>query len=197
MGSLYSEHRTWLHGVPASFKLLALAMLSTGLFLTDRLLILGPAAALCAVLFLSLGAAMRPARRLVLSLLIAALLVALFHVFMGQSLLGLASALRLLGAALLGFALTLTTRYTELLDVFERWLAPLGRVGIRVDRLSLKLALMMRFTGHFFVQWKRLDDAHRARTGRPGGFRLLAPLTIQMLVSAGRVADALQLRLGE
>jgi biotin transport system permease protein len=35
------------------------------------------------------------------------------------------------------------------------------------------------------------------RTGRPGGFRLLAPLTIQMLVSASRVADALQLRLDE
>lgn len=197
MGSLYSEHRTWLHAVPASVKLLALALLSTGLLLTDRLVILLPAAALCALMFLSLGPAMRPARRLVLSVLIAALLVAGFHAFMHQPLLGLGSALRLVGSALLGMALTLTTRYTELLDVFERWLSPLRHAGVRVDRLSLKLALMMRFTGHFFVQWKRLDDAHRARTGRAGGFRLLAPLTIQMLVSAGRVADALQLRLGE
>ena len=81
MGSLYSEHRTWLHAVPASVKLLALALLSTGLLLTDRLAILLPAAALCALMFLSLGSAMRPARRLVLSVLIAALLVAGFHAF--------------------------------------------------------------------------------------------------------------------
>jgi biotin transport system permease protein len=35
------------------------------------------------------------------------------------------------------------------------------------------------------------------RTGKPGGLRLLAPLTIQMLVAARRVADTLELRLGE
>lgn len=195
MGSLYSEHRTWLHAVPAAAKLLALALLGTGLFLTDRLAVLLPCAALCALLFLSLGAAMRPARRLVLAMLVAALLVAGFHAFMGQPVLGLTSALRLASTALLGVALTVTTRYTEVLHVLERLLAPLRRFGLRVDLLSLQLALMMRFIEHFFVQWRRLDDAHRARTGRPGGFRLLAPLTIQMLASARRVADALQARL--
>jgi biotin transport system permease protein len=56
---------------------------------------------------------------------------------------------------------------------------------------------MLRFTEHFFVLWKRLDDAHRLRTGRAGGLRLLAPLTIQMLISARRVADTLELRMGE
>jgi biotin transport system permease protein len=58
------------------------------------------------------------------------------------------------------------------------------------------VALMLRFTEHFFVQWKRLDDAHRVRSGRAGGWRLLAPLTIQMLSSARRVADALHVRIG-
>jgi biotin transport system permease protein len=47
------------------------------------------------------------------------------------------------------------------------------------------------------VVWKRLDDAHRIRTGKAGGLRILAPLTIQMLVSARRAADTLELRLGE
>jgi biotin transport system permease protein len=35
------------------------------------------------------------------------------------------------------------------------------------------------------------------RTGKAGGLRLLAPLTIQMLLAARRVADTLELRLGE
>ena len=97
----------------------------------------------------------------------------------------------------MGVALTLTTRYSDLLDVFERLLSPLTRFGVRVDRIALQLALMLRFVEHFFVLWKRLDDAHRVRTGQPGGLRLLAPLTMQMLVSAKRVADTLELRLGK
>jgi biotin transport system permease protein len=54
---------------------------------------------------------------------------------------------------------------------------------------------MLRFTEHFFVLWRRLDEAHKLRTGRSGGFKILAPLTIQMLIAARRVADALHLRL--
>jgi biotin transport system permease protein len=47
------------------------------------------------------------------------------------------------------------------------------------------------------VVWKRLDDAHRLRTGKPGGLSMLAPLTIHMLTSARRVADTLEMRMGE
>ena len=70
-------------------------------------------------------------------------------------------------------------------------------LGVKTRRLALLLAMMLRFTEHFFVLWKRLDDAHRVRTGKAGGLRLLAPLTIHMLVAARRLADTLQLRLGE
>ena len=54
---------------------------------------------------------------------------------------------------------------------------------------------MLRFSEHFFVTWRRLDEAHRLRTGKSGGFKILASLTIQMLLAARRVADALHLRL--
>ena len=81
--------------------------------------------------------------------------------------------------------------------MLERLLSPLQRLGLKTERLALQLAMMLRFTEHFFVLWKRLDDAHRLRTGKPGGLRLLAPLTIQMLLAARRVADTLELRLGE
>jgi biotin transport system permease protein len=95
----------------------------------------------------------------------------------------------------MGIALTLTTRYTDLLHVFERVLSPLNRWGVPSEQLALQLALMLRFTEHFFVLWRRLDDAHRLRTGKAGGFKILAPLTIQMLIAARRVADALHVRL--
>lgn len=197
MQSLYLDHRTWLHAWHPGLKLLVLAAVGSGLFLTNTLFILVPAATGSAGVFLSLGRAPPGVRRLVVSVLIGAGLVAGFHAVMGQATLGLASAARLVAMALLGVSLTLTTRHTELLDVFEWFLTPLARLGVRVDRLSLQFALMLRFTEHFFLQWNRLNDAHRVRTGRAGGWRLLAPLTIQMLVTARRVADTLHVRLGK
>ncbi len=196
MRSLYSERRTWLHRVPAGVKLLLLAVLGTALFVIDRPAWLLGAGAFALGAFVSLGAAMRGALRLVIAVAIAGALIAGFHAFMGQPMIGAISAIRLVCVSLLGAMLTLTTRFDALLAVFETLLLPLERLGIRTRRLALGLGLMLRFTEHFFVQWHRLNDAHRARTGRSGGLRLLAPLTISMLLTSRRVADALAARQG-
>ena len=197
MGSLYSDHQTWLHRVPASIKLLIFVTLGTAQFLMDDPTGLTVSALACCLLLASLGRASKPARKLLISIMLAGLLVLAFHAYMGQPMVGMVSALRLFSASVLGISLTLTTRSKELLSVFEHLLSPLGRIGIRTERLALQLAMMLRFTEHFFVVWKRLNDAHRIRTGKAGGLRILAPLTIQMLISARRVADTLELRLGE
>lgn len=197
MGSLYSEHLTWLHRVSPALKLVLMAVFSTWLFLVQSPVFMVSAAVACAVLWLSLGKATRVARRLIISVLIAALLIAAFHVFMGNATLALVSSLRLACASTLGVALTVTTHPTHILQLLETLLQPLARIGFPSQRFALQLALMMRFIEHFFVQWKRLDDAYRLRTGKPGGFRLLAPLSIQMLQTARRVADALFARLGQ
>ena len=196
MGSLYSEYTTWLHGWRAGAKLLALALLGTLLFALRQPWMLAAAAVLCAAMYASLGAATRAARRLMVSVLVGAALVAVFHAAMGHWALAATSALRLACAASLGVALTVTTRSGDLVDVLEWLLAPLRPLGVQPARLSLQLALMLRFTEHFFVQWQKLDDAHRLRTGRAGGLRLIAPLTVQMLQTARRVGDALFVRLG-
>lgn len=196
MRSLYSDRPTWLHRVPAAAKLAALAVAGTLVFAAASPAVLGGMALGVLLLLLSLGRATRPAWRLLASVAAAAALVAGFHAWLGQPWLGAASALRLVCAAMLGAMLTLTTRFDALLAVFEALLWPLQRLGVRTQGLALGLGLMLRFTEHFFVQWRRLDDAHRARTGRAGGLRLLAPLTIRMLVTARRVADALAARLG-
>jgi biotin transport system permease protein len=128
--------------------------------------------------------------------LIAGALIAALHLATGAPQLALVSVTRLFCGTVLGLCLSLTTRHTDLIDVLERRLAPLRRTGLDVGALSLMLALMLRFTEHFFVQWQQLDEAHRLRTGRPGRLRLLAPLTIQMLEAARRVADTLHVRLG-
>jgi biotin transport system permease protein len=196
MGSLYSDQATWLHRVPAACKLLLLAVLVGALLATNRLAPLLAGAGGALLLLASLGRPGAAARRLLRTVAIGALLVALGHSALGQPLAGLAQAARIVGTALPGVALSLSTRPADLLQVLEAVLNPLARIGVPVQRLGLALALMLRFVEQIFVGWQRLDDAHRARTGRPGGWRLLAPLLIQVLQSARRVADALQLRLG-
>lgn len=196
MGSLYSDFPTWLHRFSAGSKLICVGLAGTLLLLIDSPWVLSGGAVICTLLWFSLGQATRTARRLLLSVLIAAALVALFHVWMGQPVLAAVSALRLACACTLGVAFTVTTRPMDVLAVLDHWLAPLARLGLQPERLALQLGLMLRFTEHFFVQWKKLDDAYRLRTGRSGGWRLIAPLTVQMLQAARRVADALYARLG-
>lgn len=195
MGSLYSEQHTWLHGMPAGLKLLMLALLGTGLFLTDQLAWLAAATAVCVAIYASLGRASSRAKPLLIGVLVASALVASFHLFMQHPALAAITVMRLVSATLMGIALTLTTRYSDLLQVFEWLLSPLQRIGVKTESIALQLSLMLRFTEHFFVLWRRLDDAHRVRTGQAGGFKILAPLTLQMLMTARRVADALHLRL--
>jgi biotin transport system permease protein len=194
MGSLYSEQRTWLHAVPAYAKLLALAVLGVFLFFTQALPVLAGMTLVCLCVFASLGGATQRAKPLLVGVLVASLLVASFHVWMKQPALAAITVMRLVSATLMGVALTLTTRHSDLLHVFEQVLSPLARLGFKSDQLALQLALMLRFTEHFFVVWRRLDDAYRLRTGRAGGFKILAPLTIHMLIAARRVADTLHVR---
>ncbi len=194
MGSLYSDHPTWLHGVPAGVKLAFLALLGTGVFLTSQIFLLLTGAMCCVLIYASLGRATFRAKSLLIGLLIASALIELFHLYMQQPMVGTVSVLRLLSTTLMGIALTLTTRHIDLLEVLEWLLSPLRFLGLRPERLSLQVALMLRFTEHFFIVWRRLDDAHRLRTGKAGGFKILAPLTIQMLIAARRVADTLHMR---
>ena len=194
MGSLYSDHPTWLHGIPAGVKLAFLALLGAGIFFTYDLAVLVTSAICCVLIFASLGKSTWRAKPLLIGLVFASVLIGLFHLYMQQPMVGAISVLRLLSTTLMGIALTLTTRYTDLLGVLEWLLAPLHRFGVAPERLSLQVALMLRFTEHFFIVWRRLDDAHRLRTGKAGGFKILAPLTIHMLVAARRVADTLHLR---
>ncbi|TDS78675.1 energy-coupling factor transporter transmembrane component T [Comamonas sp. JUb58] len=195
MGTLYSEIPSWMHRLPAGLKLLLLALSSMALLALSDLRIQALAFAAIALLYASLGAASRPTRRLVVVALIASALVGGLHAATGQPWLGLASGLRLVSTTMLGAMLTATTRFGDLLGVAEWLLSPLARQGLPVERLALQLGLMLRFAEQFFVQWQRLADAYRVRTGRSGGWRLLAPLTIHMLITARKVADALAIRL--
>ena len=196
LGQFYSEKTSWLHRLPVGFKLLALALLGPVVLATQAPWQWGTVWLLAGALWWSLGTATQSVRRLLRGVWLSAALVALLHAALGQPLLGLASMARLVSAGMLALAVSVSTSTSALLDWFEWRLAPLERLGLQPRNWALQVALMLRFIELFFVQWQRLDASYRLRTGRSGGWRLLAPLTILMLLAARRVADTLQLRLG-
>jgi biotin transport system permease protein len=195
MKSLYSDTPTWLHRVPASAKLVTLLLLSLTLFGIHRMDVLAALSVGVLLIVCSLGTVAKRVKPVVLGLLVVSTLLMGFHTIMGQVMVGGITVLRLVSATLLGWVLTLTTRAYDLLALFEVVLSPLRCLGVEPEGVSLRLALMLRFVEHFFTLWQKLDQAHRLRTGQAGGFKILAPLTIQMLMAASRVADALHVRL--
>jgi biotin transport system permease protein len=196
MRSFYLERPGWLHRLPAWLKLAVLSVAGTVLFLTADIAILAAVALAVLALYLSLGRQAVKALGAFRGLAVALALILLFHALVGSWRDGLVTVLRLGSLSALGMALTLTTRFDDLLAVAETALRPLRPFGVPTERLALAFGLMLRFIEAFFAQWQRLDEAHRARSGRPGGWRLLAPLAIQALAAADRTAEALSARLG-
>lgn len=196
MLNLSISRETWLHRLPASLKLLALSICGSSLALLQDWRWLAAGFALAIAAYASMGwLAWQHARHLRPIALVAAM-IAVFHASQGAPTVGAASALRLTTGVILASMLTLSTRFDELIDVLEKFLRPLQTLGVPTARLALALALVLRFISVFHHCWQRLDDAHRARTGRSGGLRLFAPLTIRTLQAAEHVAEALTVRLG-
>ena len=193
--NLSIPEETWLHRVPASLKLLALSICGTALALVQDWRWLAPGCAVALVAYASMGwRAWRHARHL-RPIALVAVMIAVFHAWQGAPAVGGASALRLTTGVLLASMLTLSTPFDELLDVLEKLLHPFQSLGVPTARLALALALVLRFISVFHQHWQRLDDAHRARTGRAGGLRLFPPLVIRTLQAAEHVAEALTVRL--
>lgn len=196
MHSFYLERRTWLHGVPAWIKLAILSATGTLLFAIDRPALTGAAAVAAAILCASLGPAAWRRQPHLRGLALALGLIVLFHAAVDSWQVGIEAALRLGALAVFGLALTLSTRFDDLLCVTEAALSPLQALGLRTERMALAFGLMLRFIEIFFVRWQKLDEACRARSGKAGGLKLLAPLALQALITAERVGDALSARLG-
>lgn len=195
MQSFYSDQRTWLHHLPAGMKMLLLLCLGIGMYASQQWQVLLLPTMVCVLIYASLGHVGWRARRLLWPLMWACVLVLGFHAYSQQAALGLVSALRMLSITLMGVAFTLTTHPSQLLHTLEWALQPLEKLGVQPQRIALQFALMLRFIEHFFMVWQQLDDAHKLRTGKSAGLRLLAPLSLHMLQAAQRVADTLTLRL--
>lgn len=197
MLTLTSPVETWAHRRPAGVKLAALACLTLGLFALERPLPL--AAALVAIALLTLSGGPRFAAasaRMLWPLWPFVVVVLLWHLWLQDAAAGAAIALRLLAAVAAANFVTMTTRLTDMMTVIEHLCRPLARLGLPPRRLALAVALVIRFIPVLGTRAAAIRAAWSARSPRPAGWRLVAPLTAAALDDASHVAEALRARGG-
>jgi biotin transport system permease protein len=167
---LYRPGSSLVHGAPAGAKLLTLA-----LYLSARLT---PADALAQVWPLRWGVLVLVPFQWWTAGWRAAVVV-------------VGTMLVLVGAAGL---VTLTTRTSTLLDLFERLLAPLRRWGVDPERVSLLLALTIRAVPVLVETLAEARDARRARGLERSARALLVPVVVRTMRQADRLGEALVAR---
>jgi biotin transport system permease protein len=104
------------------------------------------------------------------------------------------SGLRLMTLCLMAYAISLSTRFAEFLAVVERILAPTARIGLNPARISLALALTVRFIPDLRDTYHGIREAQYARGLQNRPLAALVPLIIRTLQSADQIAEAIDAR---
>lgn len=196
MLTLTSPVETWAHRLPAGAKLAALALATTGLFLVNVPWVLAVAFAGTASLYLSGGLAFVAAgARQLWPLWPFVVIVGLWHLWTRDVEGGVAILLRMVTAVALANFVTMTTRLSDMLSVFER-LARLLSPILPPRRLGLAFALVIRFIPVMVDRMGLIRQSWSARSPRPPRWRVMVPATLAALEDADRVAEALRARGG-
>jgi biotin transport system permease protein len=194
--SLYLSGRSWLHGIPAGVKLLALVAITLVIVpLADPWAMAGALGAVLLV-YASLPAAWGVTWRLLRPLLVLMAVIFALYYWSGQLQAGALVMLRILTLVLLANLVTLTTRVDEMMAALLPLFGPLRFLGLSPRRLSLMVALAIRFVPLLFERFTELAEAWRARSPRRPSWRLIAPFSVRTLTMSDQVAEALTARGG-
>lgn len=197
MLTLTSPAEIWAHRLPAGLKLGGMALATTGLFALDHPLHLGLAALATAALVLTGGIRFAlTGLRLLYPLWPFLLVVGLWHLWTREIEAGVVILLRMLTAVALANFVTMTTRLSDMVEVFQ-WLArPLAPLGLSPRRLALAVALVIRFIPVMLERLTQIRQSWQARSPRSPRWRVLVPATLAALDDADRAAEALRARGG-
>lgn len=196
MLTLTSPAETWAHRRSAGVKLAALALATTVLFLLDSPWVLAGAAAATGLVYLTAGAEFaRTGLRQLWPLWPFVAVVGLWHLWTAEIADGAAILLRMVTAVALANFVTMTTRLSDMLTVFERLARPLAPI-LPPRRLALAFALVIRFIPVMLERMGLIRQAWAARSTRKARWRVLVPATLAALDDADRVAEALRARGG-
>jgi biotin transport system permease protein len=194
--SIYLHGESWAHRLPASLKLLVVAIGSLILFRVQDFWVFLPCLAVVIGLYASLGREGLMQLKLLrgLSMFLAILLG--LHWFSGTFFEGVTVVLRLIVMILAANFVSITTRMDDMLEAVQPLFKPLQWLGMSPRKPALGVTLVLRFAPHMLEVFSMLREAYQARSGAKNSWRLLAPFAIQSLRMSDNVAEALKARGG-
>jgi biotin transport system permease protein len=197
MLTLTSPVDTWLHRLPAGLKLLVL------LLATVLMVRIGNPAWLTGLLIAVAGfyrcfgpIFFRHGVRLLKPLLPFAVIVALWHGWIGDWIGGAVIIEHFVLAVAIANLVTMTTRLTDMIAVVERLTPDIAWLGLSPRKLALAIALTIRFVPVLGQKIEQIGLAFKARSVKRPRWRILVPTVLAVLDDADHVADALKARGG-
>ncbi|MFC4560660.1 energy-coupling factor transporter transmembrane component T family protein [Nocardiopsis mangrovi] len=182
------------HRLPAGAKLLALLAVVTAIVAAANLWV-ALAAVLAALLLHPLcGLGPRAAARTLRPLLPFLAVIAAFQVLAGDGPAAARVCAQLAAAVLLSGLVTMTTRVSEMLALFERLARPLRFAGVRPERVALLLALTIRSIPMAASAWRASREAYIARGLRGRPHLMVVPVIVGLIRSAEAMGEALTAR---
>ncbi|MBX9760571.1 MAG: energy-coupling factor transporter transmembrane protein EcfT [Beijerinckiaceae bacterium] len=186
--------KTWLHAVPARLKLCALAAATFIAFWMENAYVLSGAFAIVLGAYLVMGPEARSRLRIFSSMLPILLVITIFQYWSVGPDSAAVIVLRLALMILLADMVSMTTPMLDMMDAVQPLMRPFAIFGLEPEKLTLAIALVLRFVPALLEEWRRRNEAWRARTGRRASLRLLAPFIGSIVTKADRVAEALDAR---
>jgi len=191
---LYVPGSSWPHRLPAGPKLLGLLLAVTGVLLTSAPALVVAEVVLSAGLYPVTRVPWRVLGRHVRALLPFLLVIVIFQLVTAEWQRAVVLAGGLLAAVLLAGLVTVTTKVSAMLALFERLARPLDQVGVSSRRVALVLALTMRCVPLVASAFQECRDAYRARGLGRGSWRLVVPLIVRLVRDAEALGDAITAR---
>ena len=191
---LYVPGSSWLHRVPAGPKLLGLLLAVTGVLLTTAPVGVAAEVLVSATLYPLARVPLSVLGRHVRALAPFLLVIVVFQVLTAGWARAVVLAGGLLAAVLLAGLVTVTTRVSAMLTLFEKLARPLEKVGVSSRRVALVLALTMRCVPLVAAALQECRDAYRARGLGRGSWRLVVPLIVRLIRDAEALGDAITAR---
>ncbi|MFD5867151.1 energy-coupling factor transporter transmembrane component T family protein [Corynebacterium sp. NPDC060344] len=193
--SVYVKRRSPVHRLPALPKL---ALVVAFIILATLFARTIPTAAVALAIALAGYALARIPFTVALSQLLGAVpllaFIAIIQGLTGNWELGIMLFLQILACVVAATLLTLTTRVSDLMDAFDRILAPLGKLGLPVSTISLAMSLTLRLIPLQVQAVREVLDARRARGASASVTAFGVPVIIRTIRRSRAMSDALLAR---
>ncbi|PRB72269.1 energy-coupling factor transporter transmembrane component T [Arthrobacter sp. MYb213] len=189
-----AQNTSYLAKLPAGLKFGALLVLSIGLYLIGSWQILLVLLILSVLILLSARVNLRQLRMPLVTLL---LILGIVFVSLGIQTTwdsALVSVLRLLTMCMFAYAVSLTTTFDAMLELFQQVASPLRHVGANPAQISLGLSLAIRFIPELKRVYLEVREAQHARGLANNPLAVAVPLVIRSLRIAEDTAEALEAR---